>query len=142
MCAGASKKMTLEGDDENWARAVVPPGVRAGEGLAGWPRGTFLADQQMRRAGGRLVEHGELPLYLDPDSDGADELPLCLVDYAMVERKGAGRSVSVEPGAWNDACRLVGMHAVVFGVGEGVDAVELERQCAAWMRRGMGSVRP
>jgi hypothetical protein len=96
----------------------------------------------MRRVGARLVEQGELPLYLDPDSEGADELPLCLVDYSMVEMKGVGRVVSVKPEAWSDACRIVAMHAVVFGVGEGVVAEDLEGQCGAWMRRGMVATRP
>lgn len=134
--------LAFETDDEGCLRAIGTTGVSPGEGRAGWEAGTFLRDHRMRGEGARLVEQGELPLLLAPDSPGAEELPLCFVDYSLLERGGGVGCVSVEHGAWNDACRLVGMHAVLFGVGQGLNADDIEKQYMAWARWGLSPDRP
>lgn len=122
---------------DGWEVGVFPPATQIGQGRGGWETGFFLRSAQAREVGARLVEGGELPLLLDPEDEGAGDLPLCFVDYAMVERRGAAPRLSVDPGGWSDACRLVGMHAVVFGVGGGLEDGKLERQYAAWEKKGL-----
>lgn len=122
--------------------ASIPLGLRVGEGSAGWKGNTLLTDDKRRGAIAELVEQGEISLYLNPNCEGAVDLPLCFVDYSMIETKGGGRRISVDPGAWSDACRLVGMHAVLSGVGKGLEADSLEEQFAAWERKGMTLPKP
>jgi hypothetical protein len=133
---GSVEYLTLTGESEVGVNVTVPLGLAPGRGKAGWKAGIFLSDEAGRRVGAKLVEMGEIALYLDPSSKEADDLPLCLIDYSMVERGGCGRKIVVDPGGWNDACRLVGMHAVLFGLGEGVDDAALEHQYMEWALKG------
>jgi len=137
----AVEYLTLTGECEGDIVVTVPPEISPGRGKAGWKAGILLSDEGWRRTGAKLVETGEIALYLDPSSKEANDLPLCLIDYSMVERDGGGRRIVVDPGGWSDACRLVGMHAVLFGLGEGVGDDLLESQYMKWVLKGTASPR-
>ncbi len=96
----------------------TPRGVGVGTCGGQWDRQSILGDASLRTAMREVVENGEVPLVLDPTRSEAADLPLCFIDYLMVEDREQLRIVA-KPEAWGDACQLVGFYATLCGVARG-----------------------
>jgi len=120
--------------------ARVPLGTPVGGGKGSWEVEDILRDESLRRTMSEAVERGELPLYLDTSHRSVVAVPLCFVDYSMLETSHGQIFIEVAEESWRGACKVAGMHAALAGVGRGVDWQDIENQYNNWINLPAPSV--
>jgi hypothetical protein len=111
----------------------IPEKTPVGGGKCGWRAEDILGDERRRGVIASAVENGELALLLDPRDPNAIAVPLCFVDYTMLQCGSGQAVVGTDAEGWASACRLVGMHSVLAGIARGLDWSTLETQRGRWV---------